>query len=115
MHSGARATPASWTRSAIPGVLPTRFRRRRSLTAAKRRPGEPGRPPPLIPSLGIDDVLKPRAGFKALDLARHVFRYFVGIGIGCVVRRQDDVRMGPEPAVRRKWFHGEDVQRGGAE
>src|ERR1700737_2128890 len=70
---------------------------------------------PLITARGIDDVLKPLAGFEAFDLARHVFRYFVGIGIGCVVRRQDDFWMRPEWAVRRKRFRCEDIKRSRAE
>ena len=34
IHSGARATPASWTRSAIPGALRTRCLRRGEATAS---------------------------------------------------------------------------------
>ena len=71
--------------------------------------------PDLIPPRRIDDVFKRVAGFKALDLARHIFRYFVGIGIGGVVRRQHDFWMGPERAVGRKRLIGEDIERCGAE
>src|SRR5437868_1501763 len=69
----------------------------------------------LIPPRGIDDVFKRAAGFKAFDLARDIFRYFVGIGIGGVVRRQHDFWMGPERAVGRKRLIGEDIERRRAE
>src|SRR6266478_1766628 len=68
----------------------------------------------LIPPRGIDDVFKRAAGFKALDLARHIFRYFVGISVGRVVWRQHDFWMGPERAVGWKRLVGEDVERRGA-
>src|SRR3979411_2010964 len=102
IRSGARAMPASWTRSAIPGALRTRCRRKSDHE-------------PLITARGIDDVLKSLAGLETLDLARHVFRYFVGIGIGCGVRRQDDLWMRPERAVRRQRFRCEDIKRSSAQ
>src|SRR5437899_768241 len=68
----------------------------------------------LIPPRGIDDVFKRAAGFKAFDLARDIFRYFVGIGIGGVVRRQHHFWMPPERAGCRKRLIGEDVERCGA-
>src|SRR3981081_429480 len=102
IRSGARAMPASWTRSAIPGSM---------LTPCRRKSNHE----PLITARGIDDVLKLPAGFEALDLACHVFRYFVGIGIGCVVRRQDDLWMRPERAARRQRFRCEDIKRSSAQ
>jgi hypothetical protein len=68
---------------------------------------------PSIPSRGINDIFQITAGLEALDLARDIFRYLVGIGVGGVVRRQHDLWMGPEPAVRRQRFLGEDIQRRG--
>src|SRR5712671_6087900 len=120
MHSGARVMPASWIRSAIPGVLPTRCRRRRdrhyNTSSPRTRATHTARPLVLlIPPRGIDDVLQCAAGLKAFDLARDVFRYFIGIGIGGVVWRQHDLWMRPERALRRQRFVCEDIQRRGAE
>ena len=90
-------------------IQPSSFRVR--CFASPRNDG----PEILIPPRGIDDVFKRAAGFKALDLARDIFRYFVGIGIGRVVRRQHDFWMGPERAIGRKRLIGENVERRGAE
>src|ERR1700682_218512 len=114
MHSGARAMPASWTRSAIPGALPTRCRRRGDAVAVAfcNNKGRWSWVPAfrgdderwLITARRVDDMLKRPAGLEAFDLARDVFRYFVGIGIGGVVRRQDNFWMRPERAVRGQRF-----------
>ena len=53
----------------------------------------------LIPPRGIDDIFQRPAGLETFDLARDIFRDLVGIGVGGVVRRQHDLRMGPERAV----------------
>lgn len=63
-----------------------------------------------IPSRGIDDIFKGFAGLKAFHLAHHVLRYFVGIGIGGVVRRQHPFRVLPERAVRRQGLSFVDIQ-----
>src|SRR6476469_9159686 len=83
------------------------------MESKKPRRNDPGKP--LITARAIDDVFQRAAGFKAFDLARDIFRYFVGIGIGGVVRRQHDLRMRPEWAVRRKRLVGEDIERRRAE
>src|ERR1700724_2427162 len=113
MRSGARAITVSWTRSATPGVSRTRCRRRGNTGSSPRKRGPIRRglsfwhsvscrlqqqslvvmgprvrgddEKALIPPLGVDDVVERAAGLKTFDLARHVFRYFVGIGIGGVV------------------------------
>ena len=52
----------------------------------------------------IDEIFKRLAGLESLDLARDIFGDLVGIGVGGVVRRQHDLRMGPERTVRRQWL-----------
>ncbi len=70
----------------------------------------PGGSEPLITARAIDDVLKRRAGFEARDLARDISRDLVGVGVGSVVWRQHDLRMGPERAVGWQWLPGVDVE-----
>src|SRR5258707_4870063 len=69
----------------------------------------------LIPSSPIHYILQRAAGLEALDLARDVFGYFVGIGVGGVVRGQYHLGVGPEPAVRRQRLGRINVERRAAE
>jgi hypothetical protein len=52
---------------------------------------------------------------RSVRLPRDIFRYFVGIRIGGVVRCQHDLRMRPEPAVRGQRLGCINIERGGSQ
>src|SRR5690242_2106322 len=68
----------------------------------------------LIPPSAIHHILQRTTRLKPLDLPRDVFRYLVGIGVGRIVRREHDLRVGPEPAVRWQGLGLEHVERDAA-
>ena len=67
-----------------------------------------------IPAAAVDDILQRAARLEALDLAGDVFRDLVGIGVGRIVRRQHDLRVGPERTIGGQRLLREDIERGRA-
>src|ERR1700733_2878819 len=63
----------------------------------------------------IDNIFQLRASFEPLDLARDVFGYFVGVGVGGIMWRQHDLRVGPEWTVLWQRFGCKDIERNRAE
>ena len=63
----------------------------------------------------VDQIVQRLAGLMAFDLPGHIGADHFRVGVGRAVRRDGDLRMGPQGTVRRQGFRRKDIERRGME